>query len=297
MLVGSTFDDAAVCCAVRCALAVLCSPPCQATAEKARPSANSSTACSAHLPLPAHVALPCAALTRPAPAHPLQAEVPVEVIVILPSLALDFLLSDGWPAIPPILASELHISLVALPASYPLVTIVPVFTTTTTTTIVATASLRRSVLDAARSSRLVTEYQRIIPTPPSNHSTVALSPSWFSEAFASDSVRTICSHCSRAQCCDLCSSGICTRVCEHPTRTRRWASSRLVRPVAADALHAWLQLGARPAAVYRAQGKDLHKPHGGLRVKIGAGNVPLAHTGRPPRVLRLRVLALHTCLP
>ncbi|GAK62310.1 uncharacterized protein PAN0_001c0510 [Moesziomyces antarcticus] len=187
MLVGSTFDDAAVCCAVRCALAVLCSPPCQATAEKARPSANSSTACSAHLPLPAHVALPCAALTRPAPAHPLQAEVPVEVIVILPSLALDFLLSDGWPAIPPILASELHISLVALPASYPLVTIVPVFTTTTTTAIVATASLRHSVLDAARSSRLVTEYQRIIPTPPSNHSTVALSPSWFSEAFASDS--------------------------------------------------------------------------------------------------------------
>lgn len=118
-------------------------------------------------------ALPCPHPPRPAPAHPLQAEVPVEVIVILPSPALDRSLSDEWTAIPPILASELHISLVALVASYPLVTIVPVFiTTTTTTTILATASLRRSALDAARSSRLLPEYQRNTPTPPftSQHS-------------------------------------------------------------------------------------------------------------------------------
>ncbi|KAI3487607.1 hypothetical protein L1887_48388 [Cichorium endivia] len=120
------------------------------------------------LPIQAPPAAPIRpALTRPAPAHPLQAEVPVEVIVILARSPL----SDGWTAIPPILASELHISLVALVASYPLVTIVPVFITTTTT-IVATASLRRSALDAARSSRLLPEYQRITPKPPftSQHS-------------------------------------------------------------------------------------------------------------------------------
>ncbi|GAC73621.1 hypothetical Protein PANT_9d00185 [Moesziomyces antarcticus T-34] len=163
MLVGSTFDDAA-------------QPP----------------KMHGRLPIQAPPAAPiCPALTRPAPAHPLQAEVPVEVIVILARSPL----SDGWTAIPPILASELHISLVALVASYPLVTIVPVFITTTTT-IVATASLRRSALDAARSSRLLPEYQRITPKPP----------------FTS-------------------------------------------------------QHRAKLAATPRAQGKELHKPHSGLRVE------------------------------